>query len=168
MSYLAAFDPGRAKTPTIGFCIFDEKGIEVERGALTWDELVSSLGHSDADSGGWQTPYSYAFFRGYLIEAIVVEDFVNDPRRTARGGQRNGASEVIGALEYVANKADSVLFVRQRPGILEPAAMHTGYTIPINPRTKKPLSHMPHQDAAYLHGYYYLESVGILEPKPLD
>lgn len=163
MTYLLAVDPGRAKTPSIGCCVFDIAGNEIERLSLTWDELV---GYLNLTAG--MASEKRLFFKTYLIEAVVVENFRNDPRRTARGGQTNGASEVIGALEMMAAQADDVLFVRQGADKLVPAAAHTGYSIPINPRTKKPLSHMPHEDAAYLHGYYYLESVGILEPKPLD
>lgn len=162
MSFLLAVDPGRAKTPSIGWCLFDTKGQEIARGELTWDGLVKELSLVKFPAA------NRLFFGLWLIEAVVVENFRNDPSRTARGGQTNGASEVIGALEMMAAQADDVLFVRQGADKLDPAAKHTGYSIPINPRTKKPLSHMPHQDAAYLHGYYYLESVGILSPKPLD
>lgn len=164
MSLLLAVDPGRAKTPSIGWCMFDHTGEELARGVLTWDDLVK---HLKLERGLVGT-HTWLSFNGFFIECVVVEDFINDPKRTARGGQRNGASEVIGALEMMAAQADDVLFVRQKPDKLAPAAAHTGYKIPINPRTKRPLSHMPHEDAAYLHGYYYLESVGILEPKPLD
>lgn len=162
MSYLLSVDPGRAKTPSIGWCLFDREGNELERGVLTWEGLVKELLLVSFPAA------VRLFFGTRMVEAVVVEDFINDPKRTARGGQRNGASEVIGALEMMAAQADDVLFVRQKPDKLAPAAAHTGYSIPINPRTKRPLSHMPHEDAAYLHGYYYLESVGILEPKPLD
>lgn len=165
---LLAIDPGRSVKASIGWCVFRDDGSEYTRGELTWDGLVRSLfvrGVDDEDDIGlgqlWFSPMRYG---GYRVNEVVVENFVNNLK--SRGGQTNGASEVIGAIEILATQA-GVPFFRQSPSILPIAMKFAQYELPVNPRTKKPVSHLPHQDSAYLHGYYYLAYEGVLQPKGL-
>jgi len=139
-----SIDPGRSEKPTIGYCVFTDKGEEIERGELDWRGLVATYGYDPETMT--------LFFRGYPVYRVVCEDFVNDPR-VKRGGQRNGASEVIGAIEFVADSA-SVSFVRRDRSTLHAAMKHAGYT-----QTK---AHLPHQDSAYVHGYSDFVMRGIL------
>lgn len=145
---LLAIDPGRSfkGEKTIGYALFqDRDGKEIERGALSWDLLVKRL-----------NVFGYLDFDGYVISQVVIEDFINNEK--SRGGQRNGTSECIGAVEFACIKAGAP-FTRQRPSILPVAMRHAGYV--------QKLKHLPHQDSAYLHGYYRLVQLGVLHPKGL-
>jgi hypothetical protein len=87
------------------------------------------------------------------IHEVVIENFINNPK--SRGGQTNGTSEVIGAVEILATQA-GVPFTRQPNTILPVAKLHAGYV--------DRLTHLPHQDAAFLHGHHYLIEKGVLKP----
>lgn len=147
---LLAIDPGRSYKgeKTVGYCLFTNLGEEIQRGSLSFEHLVTALDYDYNGLTGW----------GYALYAVVIEDFVNDPK-SARGGQRNGTSECIGAVEALCIKADAT-FTRQSNTILPVAKMHAGYV-----DTHK---HLPHQDSAFLHGYYYLTKKGVLQPKGLS
>lgn len=157
---LLSIDPGRSYKGTgrarqsIGYCLFDRKGAEILRGALSWEELADAL---DLEPRGRFGRGLLFLPWGGLIDEVVIEDFVNDPK-SARGGQRNGTSECIGSVEIMARKA-GVPFTRQRSAELGPAKLHAGYV--------QKLKHLPHEDSAYLHGYEYLVSTGVLQPKGL-
>lgn len=146
---LLAIDPGRSfkGEKTIGYALFqDRDGREIERGALSWGLLMKRL-----------NVLGYLDFDGYTISEVVIEDFINNEK--SRGGQRNGTSECIGAVEFACIKAE-VPFTRQKPSILPVAMRHAGYV--------QKLKHLPHQDSAYLHGYYYLTAKGVLGPTGLS
>ena len=147
---LLAIDPGRSFTGTgkarqsIGYACFHTTGGEAERGAISFEELCNELVL-------WADPYEgtkYLEFAGWRISEIVIEDFVNDPK-SARGGQRNGTSECIGAVEILAVQA-GVPFTRQRSDVLPAAKLHA-------PKGSfKDLKHLRHEDSAFLHGREYL------------
>lgn len=143
---ILAIDPGRGSKATIGYCLFTEQGEEIERGSMGWGGLVGRL---------FAERYGLVFYVGdntdYSISTVVIENFVNDPR-VRRGGQTNGASEVIGAVEFAATQAGA-FFVRQDRSILPVAKQYAQYV-----DTHK---HLPHQDAAYLHGVYWLTTQGL-------
>ena len=161
---LLAIDPGRSVKPSIGFAVFGWEWVRIigpdviprrekwwsewSRGEVTWDELCLKL--NDSEHGNLR-------FGLDSIEEVVVENFINNP--TSRGGQTNGASEVIGAVEYACARTGT-LFTRQPNTILPVAKLHAGYT--------QKLKHLPHQDAAFLHGYYYLVERGIFTSKGLE
>lgn len=147
---LLAVDPGRsyAGEKTIGYSVFERDGAEVERGSLSFEMLCQKL--------VFDKPLLE--FRGFIVDSVVIEDFVNDPK-SARGGQRNGTSECIGAVEILTIQA-RVPFTRQRNAILGPAKLLAGY--------EQTLKHLPHQDSAYLHGYYYLVKAGVLGARGLS
>ena len=151
---LLAIDPGRGAKPSIGFSIWWLSSTrtappgEVERGEMTWEYLCQRL-----------TIYEGAlWFRSEKITEVVIEDFVNDPG-VNRGGQRNGTSEVIGAVEILCVQSGTPI-TRQRSAILTTAKLHTGYV--------QKLKHLPHKDAAYLHGAEYLIGKGLLQVAPLE
>ena len=143
---LLSIDPGRAKKASIGYCLFTEKGEEITRGEMTFEQLVWALYF---DRSG-------VTFMGRSIYTIVIENFVNNAK--SRGGQTNGTSECIGAVEYVAIRGETDM-IRQPPAILPVAKLQAQYV--------DRLGHLPHQDSAYLHGFYYLVSIGVLQPKGL-
>ena len=118
---------------------------------MTWEDLVVSY---HFDYSGW---LCFETEESWFITEVVIENFVNNPR--SRGGQTNGTSEVIGAVEILAAQA-GVPFTRQPNTILPVAKLHAGY--------EQKLKHLPHQDAAFLHGYYYLVSKDRLQPKGLE
>jgi len=148
-----AIDPGRSDTKaTIGYCQFNDDGTEVIRGELTWDELVGVYRIEQIED------QHVLYFGGSPISRVVVEDFVNDPR-VKRGGQRNGASEVIGAVEILARQGGAE-FVRRDRSTLHAAKLHAGYVLS--------KSHLPHKDAAYVHGYSDFVMRGILPALGVD
>lgn len=161
---LLAIDPGRSYKgeKTIGVCLFSTTGKEIWRGSLSWEELFGgmfsgldvNIGH-DEISMWFNGPRGSMVFE--RITEVVCEDFVNDPK-SARGGQRNGTSETIGGIETLCRYLD-IPFWRQPSRILGPAKLLAGYE-----DTHK---HLPHQDSAYLHGYYYLVGKGILQSADL-
>lgn len=162
---LLAIDPGRSFTGTgkarqsIGWSVFRDDGSEYTRGSLSFEELCRSLwvfGVEDEDDIGrgelWFSPGQDG---GYRVTQIVIEDFVNDPK-SARGGQRNGTSECIGAVEILAVQA-GVPFTRQRSDVLPAAKLHA-------PKGSfKDLMHLRHEDSAFLHGHEYLVRKGVIE-----
>ena len=150
---LLAIDPGRSFTGTgkarqsIGFALFDRAGNEIRRGALSFEELAQTL--------TYQLNEGFLWWDFEAIHEIVIEDFVNDPK-SARGGQRNGTSECIGAVEILAVQA-GVPFTRQRSDVLPAAKLHA-------PKGSfKDLKHLRHEDSAFLHGREYLIRKGVIE-----
>ena len=154
---LLAIDPGRSYKgeATIGYCLFTDAGEEIERGSLTWEELIVRFDGMD----------EYMWFTGQRgkmsrVSTVVIEDFVNDPK-SARGGQRNGTSECIGGVEMVCGLTRTPMY-RQRSDALGPAKMHA-------PKGSwKDLKHLRHEDSAYLHGYEFLVRRGVLQSAGLE
>lgn len=155
---LLAIDPGRSfkGEASIGVSIWwDGTWQETIRRSLTFEELVSNL--EFRDEGAYATT-PWLEFDGYQIHEVVIEDFVNNAQ--SKGGQRNGTSECIGAVEFACIKAE-VPLIRQEPAALGPAKLHA----PAG--SWKPLKHLRHEDSAYLHGYEYLVRKGVLQPARL-
>lgn len=154
---LLAIDPGRSYKGerTIGYALFQSTGAEISRGSLSWEELSTSLRPLAPRSE--VLLFETSTIRR-MVHEIVIEDFVNDPK-SARGGQRNGTSECIGAVEILAIQA-GVPFTRQRSSVLGPSKLLADY--------QGKAKHLPHQDSAYLHGYYYLVQKGVLSSKGLQ
>lgn len=154
---LLAIDPGRSYKgeKTIGYALFHGDGRAIERGSISFEELALRL-NLDSPDQVWDSASTYLMFDNWEIDEVVVEDFVNNDR--SKGGQRNGTSECIGAVEFACIKAE-VPFTRQPPATLNPAKLHAGYV--------QKVKHLPHQDSAYLHGFEYLVAKGVLHPKGL-
>lgn len=152
---LLAIDPGRSfkGEKTIGVCLFRRNGAEILRTAVSFESLISLLEIRD---DGYYSASPWLGYDSYPVDEVVIEDFINNEK--SRGGQRNGTSECIGAVEFACIKAGAP-FTRQKPSILPVAMCHAGYV--------QKLKHLPHQDSAYLHGYYYLTAKCVLHPKGL-
>ena len=141
--FTLAIDPGGSTTKaSIGYALFDEEGGLMGKGVFTKKELYAHLENLPAlvALSGWQ---------------VVVENFVNNEK--SRGGQTNGTSEIIGAVEFACH-LNSVPLYRQSPRILSVAKIQNQYKLPINPRTKQPVKHLPDEDSAMLHGLYFLKA----------
>lgn len=142
---LLAIDPGRSYKGerTIGYALFDTEHEEIVRGQLSYEELLEEI-----DQG------KPLMFAGYVLDELVVEDFVNNDR--SKGGQRNGTSECIGMLEYACHLSGTP-FHRQSPSALGPAKLHAPEG------SYKKLQHLRHEDSAFLHGYEYLVRTGVIK-----
>lgn len=158
---LLAIDPGRSAKgeASIGWALFDAKGQEIERGELTWEALADGLELSDMGIYGRALAFMPRRTARWVLDEIVIENFVNNEK--SRGGQTNGTSECIGSVEIMARKAKTP-FKRQAPAALGPAKLHA-------PKGSwKPLKHLRHEDAAFLHGYEYLVRKGVLSSAGLQ
>ena len=147
---LLAIDPGRSYKgeASIGVCVFFNYSYnEYYRESITFESLVKYLGIKSLNEG------SALFYGVDLVTEVVIEDFVNNDR--SKGGQRNGTSECIGAVEFACIKTNTP-FIRQPPSALGPAKIHAGYD--------QKVKHLPHQDSAYLHGFEYLVRKGLVAP----
>ena len=139
--FTLAIDPGGSTTKaSIGFAVFKGEELE-EKGTLTKAQLFDMMKTAGAANSGKLQ--------------VVIENFVNNER--SRGGQTNGTSEIVGSVEYACWLA-GIPFYRQNPRILAVAKIQNQYTMPINPRTKKPVKHLPDEDSAMLHGLYFLKA----------
>lgn len=141
--YLLALDPG---TRT-GWAMFRE-GKETGRGVWSPSEVYQNL----------------TALPGLEQLEIVAEDYVNDPG-TPTGGRRNPASEILGAVDYIAWRFD-LKVTRQRAADMHHAMKFVGYEEPKTKTGRK--KHVPDEDSAYLHGVYYLVKRGIMKPLPLS
>jgi predicted RNase H-like nuclease (RuvC/YqgF family) len=92
------------------------------------------------------------------VTVVVCEDYTQRPKKMNRQGNKVKAAQGIGVAKAFAQK-HKAKFVAQQPAILSVAALHT--------RTPH-RSHQPDDVSAFLHGYFYFESVGVLKPLPLD
>ena len=156
---LLAIDPGRSYKgeATIGVSLWwDNEWSEVKREAVSFEDLVSRL--EIRDEGVYATT-PWLAYNDYPVHEVVIEDFVNNSQ--SKGGQRNGTSECIGAVEFACIKA-GVPLTRQEPAALGPAKLHA----PAG--SWKELKHLRHEDSAYLHGYEFLVRRGDLQAAGLS
>lgn len=94
---------------------------------------------------------------GQHPRTIVIEDYrLRRGKQMAQTGSRLIAPQIIGALRFYAYSVGA-LVVLQSPTILDIAAMHAG--------KKVYKGHYPDDLSAYLHLWYYLETIGVLKPK---
>jgi len=136
---ILSVDPG----DTTGIAYWEDDGTFISKEALPFEELLDKLNG----------------FTGN-ISAIVCEDYrLRGGRQVAQTGSRFVAVQVIGALKLLA-KENKARFVLQQPTVLTVASLHSG--------VQRPSNHSKSHDIdAYNHGYYYLETQGLLTPKPL-
>lgn len=151
---LLAIDPGRSVKPSIGYAIYTDGAGEWICGEVTWEDMIDRVTLWPTHPGMFQ----FTSHQGtWTIHEVVIENFINNPR--SRGGQTNGTSECIGAVETLC-RISEVPLTRQPNTILPVAKLQAGYV-----DTHK---HLPHQDAAFLHGYYYLVGKGVLKSKGIS
>lgn len=136
---ILSVDPG----DTTGIAYWEDDGTFISKEALPFEEFLDKLNG----------------FTGN-ISAIVCEDYrLRGGRQVAQTGSRFVAVQVIGALKLLA-KENKARFVLQQPTVLTVASLHSG--------VQRPSNHSKSHDIdAYNHGYYYLETQGLLTPKPL-
>jgi hypothetical protein len=131
-------DPGE----TTGIAYWEDDGTFISREALTQDEILDKV-ETLSD-----------------VTAIVVEDYrLRQGKQMVQTGSRFVAVQIIGALKAYARRVGAK-FVLQQANVLTVAALHSG--------VKRPSNHSKSHDIdAYNHGYYYFETKGLLQPKPL-
>jgi hypothetical protein len=135
---IISVDPGE----TTGVAYWEDNGTFISREALTQDEILDKV-ETLSD-----------------VTVIVVEDYrLRQGKQMVQTGSRFVAVQIIGALKAYARRVGAK-FVLQPANVLTVAALHSG--------VKRPSNHSKSHDIdAYNHGYYYLETKGLLQPKPL-
>ena len=135
---IISVDPGE----TTGIAYWGDDGTFISREALTQDEILDKV-ETLSD-----------------VTVIVVEDYrLRQGKQMVQTGSRFVAVQIIGALKAYARRVGAK-FVLQPANVLTVAALHSG--------VKRPSNHSKSHDIdAYNHGYYYFETKGLLQPKPL-
>jgi hypothetical protein len=135
---IISVDPGE----TTGIAYWENDGTFISREALTQDEILDKV-ETLSD-----------------VTVIVVEDYrLRQGKQMVQTGSRFVAVQIIGALKAYARRVGAK-FVLQPANVLTVAALHSG--------VKRPSNHSKSHDIdAYNHGYYYFETKGLLQPKPL-
>ena len=135
---IISVDPGE----TTGIAYWEDNGTFISREALTQDEILDKV---ETLSG---------------VTVIVVEDYrLRQGKQMVQTGSRFVAVQIIGALKAYTRRVGAK-FVLQPANVLTVAALHSG--------VKRPSNHSKSHDIdAYNHGYYYFETKGLLQPKPL-
>jgi len=131
-------DPGE----TTGIAYWSDTGEFLEKEALTEEEIFDKI-ENLVD-----------------VSVVVCEDYrLRQGKQMVQTGSRFVAVQIIGALKSYARRVGAK-FVLQPANVLTVAALHSG--------TKRPSNHANSHDIdAYNHGYYYFETKGLLQPKPL-
>jgi len=131
-------DPGE----TTGIAYWSDQGEFVEREALDQEALFDKLEQLDN------------------VTIVVCEDYrLRQGKQMVQTGSRFVAVQIIGALKAYAQRVGAK-FVLQPAQVLTVAALHSG--------VKRPSNHAKSHDIdAYNHGYYFFETKGLLQPKPL-
>ena len=135
---IISVDPGESS----GIAYWSDKGEFVEKEILTEEELFDQLERLEN------------------VTVVVCEDYrLRQGKQMVQTGSRFVAVQIIGALKAYARRCGSK-FVLQTPNVLSVASLHSG--------VKRPSNHARSHDIdAYNHGYYYFETKGMLQPKPL-
>ena len=131
-------DPGE----TSGISYWSDKGEFVEKEMLTQEQLFDKIEKLEN------------------VTVIVCEDYrLRQGKQMVQTGSRFVAVQIIGALKAYAQRVGAN-FVLQPANVLTVASLHSGI--------KRPSNHSRSHDVdAYNHGYYYFETKGLLQPKPL-
>jgi len=131
-------DPGE----TSGISYWSDNGEFVEKEMLTQEQLFDKIEKLEN------------------VTVIVCEDYrLRQGKQMVQTGSRFVAVQIIGALKAYAQRVKAK-FVLQPANVLTVAALHSGI--------KRPSNHSRSHDIdAYNHGYYYFETKGLLQPKPL-
>jgi hypothetical protein len=133
-----SLDPGE----TTGIAYWTDEGELLSKETLTQDELFDKIETLEN------------------IKTVVCEDYrLRQGKQMVQTGSRFVAVQIIGALKAYARRVGAK-FVLQPANVLTIAALHSG--------VKRPSNHAKSHDIdAYNHGYYFFETKGLLQPKPL-
>lgn len=134
MSFTLAVDPGK----NTGIALFNSKGEVIINTTWSVEGLIDYLAENPD------------------IDQLVVENWRLRTRQVQQTGSKMEASQVIGILR-LWSKLRAVPLATQDPQVMRIAAMHFQVKIPAK-------SHIPDKTAALLHGLYFLETEGVLEP----
>ena len=131
-------DPG----DTTGIAYWKDNGEFIEKEMVDFEQLVDRLEALEN------------------VTAVVCEDYrLRQGKQMVQTGSRFVAVQIIGALKAYARRVGAK-FILQPANVLTIAALHSGM--------KRPTNHSRSHDIdAYNHGYYYFETKGLLQPKPL-
>ena len=132
-------DPGE----TSGIAFWEDDGTLISRTTYDLDDILKFTATTNQP-----------------IKTIVCEDYrLRQGKQMVQTGSRFIAVQIIGALKSMAQRIGAK-FVLQPANVLTVAALHSG--------VKRPSNHAKSHDIdAYNHGYYYFETKGLLQPKPL-
>lgn len=137
MSDIIAFDPG----DTTGVAIFSTQGELKQMTQLDLQSLIDFL-------GGYEAP----------VALVIVEDFrLFKKKAMQQVGSQMPAPQVIGAIKTFASMKGVEVVIQ--PSNIKPLALKwSGIAMPGN-------HSQSHQWDAYLHGYYWLVSNGVIQTK---
>jgi hypothetical protein len=141
-----SWDPGGGQRRSTGMVSWDAQGQEISRAALNPQQLDFTL----------QILENVKTIKVFIIEKYVPYGHVNHT------GRKLVTSECIGQLKAFARRW-GIRVVEQRSDIKRIAAMNAGVQWIWSAK-----KHMPDDIAAYLHGFYYLDKIGLIRPKVLD
>lgn len=145
---ILAIDGGK----NIGWATFRPTGKFIDKGVIAHTEWF------DTATFPLEIWKDHLFFRDENIDTLVVEGIRHDPN-IQQGGSQRWESQVEGAVRMLGTLT-GVEVVVQQPAILPVAAMHAGYEMPKTKTGRK--KHLPDDISAWLHGRYYLTSIGVL------
>ena len=155
---LLALDGGK----NIGWALFDHAGGDIGRGVVLHEDFFAY----DKDWGKNHFTVTMDFmgdmhvsWADHDIDRIVVEGIRHNPN-IAQGGSQRWESQVEGAVR-ILHAVTNIPITVQPPNILPVAMTLNGYEKPLT-RTGNP-KHLPDEDAAWLHGRYFLIADGVLE-----
>lgn len=142
MGYTVAIDPG----DTVGICIFNAQG---------GVEVIDQLPFESADGKDflhWLEEFPHA------VDTVVYERWITYRQKAHKQvGSKQKAAQGIGAIKSFAIRKKAKL-VEQPADIMVIAKQWSGL--------KMPSQHSKtHKYAAYLHGYYYLQKEGVIQPR---
>lgn len=136
----------------IGWATFYRSGKFIEKGVIDHTEWF------DPEACPLEIWKGDLFFWETNVDLLVVEGIRHDPN-IQQGGSQRWESQIEGAVRMLGTLT-GVEVVVQQPAILPVAAMHAGYEMPKTKTGRK--KHLPDDISAWLHGRYYLTSIGVL------
>lgn len=149
---ILALDGGK----NIGWALFTESGADSGRG------IISNIGFFSDQSGPF-TSYGRSGGLEFMtcdISTIVVEGIMHNPN-IDQGGSQRWESQVEGAARILASIHGLMLVVQRPADALSVTLMHEGMEWPRTKTGNK--KHLPDDLAAWLHGRYYLRTIGVLQ-----
>lgn len=133
-----ALDPGNST----GWATFDGKGNPINYGTIR----------------GKESFYKFLKRLPDTVEAIICEDFKLYPWKSMQQAwSQLDTVRLIGVIEYWCAMHGKVL-VFQNPSVKTIAYKWAGIAVPKN-------KDMTHETDAYVHGVYYLQSIGVRTPQ---